>query len=145
MTLHLPVMCSTCGSFTSNFLMRHSRKPLVHPLKLEFEPCHLTLKFTKNYMFKLFSVLLICKTLIHILWWKKNIKLFLLTNNKLLFYPNKIQINNHVKLGTFKLFVGWTFHHFIRHLLFPYGQYLTQLNATEHKVSFVFIYFFIFI
>ena len=60
--------------------------------------------------------------------------------NKLLFFPNKIQIINHVKLGTFKLFVGWTFHHFIRHLLFPYGQYLTQLNAREHKVTFVFIY-----
>ena len=94
-------------------------------------------------MFKLFAVLLIYNSLIYILWWKKNIKLFLLTNNKLLFFPNKIQISNHVKLGTFKLFVGWTFHHFIRHLLFPYGQYLTQLNTTEHKVTFVFIYLFL--
>ena len=69
----------------------------------------------------------------------------LLIYNKLLFYPNKIQIINHVKLGTFKLFVGWTFHHFIRHLLFPYGQYLTQLNATNHhKVAFVFIYLFVY-
>ena len=30
--------------------------------------CHLTLKFTKNYMFKLFTVLLIYKTLIPIPW-----------------------------------------------------------------------------
>ena len=94
-------------------------------------------------MFKLFAVLLIYNFLIPILWWKKNIKLFLLTNNKFFFYPNKIQISNHVKLGTFKLFLGWTFHHFIRRLLFPDGQHLTQLNATEHKVTFVFIYLFL--
>ena len=100
--------------------------------------------FVSIAMFKLFAVLLIYNFLIPILWWKKNIKLFLLTNNKFFFYPNKIQISNHVKLGTFKLFVGWTFHHFIRHLLFPYGQYLTQLNAMEHKVSFVFIYLFLY-
>ena len=69
----------------------------------------MTLKFTENYTFKLFAVQFIY--------------------NKLLFFPNKIQIINHVKLGTFKIFVGWTLHHFIRHVLFPYGQYLTKLNA----------------
>ena len=35
MTLHLPVMCSTCGSFAGKLLVRHLRKPLVYPLKLE--------------------------------------------------------------------------------------------------------------
>ena len=95
-------------------------------------------------MFKLFAVMLIYKILIPIPCWKKNIKLFLLTNNKHLFYPNKIHISNHVKLGAFKLFVGWTFHHFIKHLLFLDGQHLTQLNATEHKVAFVFIYLFLY-
>ena len=35
MTLHLPVMCFTRGSFGSKLLARPLRKPLVHPLKLE--------------------------------------------------------------------------------------------------------------
>ena len=36
MTLHLPVMCSTCGFFAGKLLARHSRNSLIHPLKLEF-------------------------------------------------------------------------------------------------------------
>ena len=38
MTLHLPVMCSTRGSFASKFLVRHSRNPLVHLLKFNSSP-----------------------------------------------------------------------------------------------------------
>ena len=39
MTLHLPIICSTRGSFagkllTGKLLARHSRNPLVHPLNL---------------------------------------------------------------------------------------------------------------
>jgi len=35
MTLHLPVMCSTHGSFVGKLLVRHMQTPLVHSFKLE--------------------------------------------------------------------------------------------------------------
>ena len=35
MTLHLPVMCPTCGSLVGKLLTRHLQKSLVYPLKLE--------------------------------------------------------------------------------------------------------------
>ena len=35
MTLHLPIMCSTHGSFTDKSLARHSGNPLIYPFKLK--------------------------------------------------------------------------------------------------------------
>ena len=34
-TLHLPIMCSTCGYFAGKLLVKHLQNPLFHPFKLE--------------------------------------------------------------------------------------------------------------